>query len=59
MLFRKSEKLHAVNSRQKKKSITYNIFRTLLIGRCEKPVKTKEKALHLVDGIVFTKQLTI
>jgi DNA invertase Pin-like site-specific DNA recombinase len=39
--------------------ITYTIFRTLLIGRCDMPVKTKEKALCLVDGILYTKQLTI
>ncbi|MHB9070116.1 MAG: nucleotidyl transferase AbiEii/AbiGii toxin family protein [Sedimentisphaerales bacterium] len=39
--------------------ITYNIFRTLVIGRFDMSVKTKEKALNLVDGIVMNKQITI
>ncbi|MHB9071868.1 MAG: hypothetical protein ACYC54_16020 [Sedimentisphaerales bacterium] len=40
-------------------TITYNIFRTLVIGRFDMSVKTKEKALNLVDGIVMNKQITI
>ncbi len=46
--------MHSVELRNLFIWITYNIFRTLVIGRFDMSVKTKEKALNLVDGIELT-----